>query len=116
MGADEFFHHLYHMGDVVPGSPIDFKVVGAPGFPALLALGTGIQDPPQSTQHGDLWLTMPLAKTWQLGPIPNTGILTHTATVPSGWQTGSTHPFQALVGPWGGGATRLTNLLLLEVE
>ncbi len=116
IGADEFYYHLYSVGDAIPGSPIDIKVVGIPGLPTLLALGTGIQDPPQSTQHGDLWLTMPLAKKWQLGAIPSTGILTHTATVPSGWPSGSTHPFQALVGPWGGGATRLTNLLILNVE
>jgi len=116
MGADEFYYHLYSIGDVLPGSPIDIKVVGAPGSPALLALGTGIQDPPQSTPHGDLWLTMPLAKSWQLGAIPYTGILTMSATVPSGWPFGSLHPFQALVGPWGGVATRLTNLHVLVVE
>jgi hypothetical protein len=116
MGADEFYYHLYSLGDVLPGSPIDIKVVGIPGLPALLALGTGIQDPPQSTPHGDLWLKLPLAKSWPLGPIPSTGIFTHTGTVPSGWPMGSEHPLQALVGPWGGGATRLTNLHVLEVE
>jgi hypothetical protein len=116
MGADEFYYHLYSIGDVLPGSPIDIKVVGAPGFSTLLALGTGIQDPPQATPHGDLWLTMPLAKSWQLGAMPNTGILTMPATVPSGWLPGSQYPFQALVGPWGGSTTRLTNLMNLTVE
>jgi parallel beta-helix repeat protein len=116
MGADEFYYHLYSVGDVLPGAPIDINLVGIPGLAALLALGTGIQDPPQSTPHGDLWLTLPLAKSWQLGAVPATGILTHTATIPSGWVSGSQHPFQALVGPWGGGATRLTNLLTLTVE
>jgi len=116
MGADEFYYHLYSVGDVLPGSPIDMKIVGIPGLPTLLALGAGIQDPPQSTQHGDLWLKLPIAKSWQLGTVPATGILTHTATVPSGWPSGSTHPFQALVGPWGGAATLLTNVHLLEVE
>ena len=115
MGADEFYPHLYHGGDVKPGLLIDLKVVGDPGFPALLAFGTGIQDPPFPTPHGDLWLTMPLAKSWQLGPIPSTGILTMNATVPSGWPSGSVHPFQALVGPWGGQAS-LTNLMLLTTE
>jgi len=56
MGADEFYNHLYHMGNVVPGGALTVKVVGVPGLPALLGLGTCIQDPPQSTQHGDLWL------------------------------------------------------------
>jgi hypothetical protein len=116
MGADEFYCHLYRAGDVIPGSLIDIKVVGTPGFPALLALGNGIQDPPQFTPHGALWLTMPLAKTWQLGAIPGTGVLSMPATIPSGWATGSEHPLQALVGPWGGGATLLTNLTVLTVE
>ena len=116
MGADEYYYHLYHMGDVVPGSPIDIKVVGIPGLPALLVLGTGIQDPPLPTPHGDLWLTMPLAKSWSLGAIPGTGILTFPATTPSVWPVGSEHPFQALVGPWGGAITQLTNLMILTVE
>jgi hypothetical protein len=115
MGADEFYYHLYSTGDVLPGSPINIKVVGAPGFPAFLGLGTGIQDPPQSTPHGDLWLKMPLAKSWQLGAIPWTGILSITKNVPSGWPSGSQHPFQALIGTWGGTAT-LTNLMTLRVE
>jgi predicted outer membrane repeat protein len=116
MGADEFYYHLYKIGDVLPGAPIAVKVVGDPGSSAMLALGNGIQDPPQSTPHGDLWLSLPLAMSWQLGAIPGTGILTMPATVPAGWPSGSRHPFQALVGPWGGGATRLTNLMELTVK
>jgi parallel beta-helix repeat protein len=116
MGADEFYYHLYRIGDVVPGSSIDIKVVGTPGLAALLALGKGIQNPPQSTPHGDLWLTLPLAKSWQLGTIPGTGVSKMQATVPSGWSVGSEHPFQALVGPWGGGSTRLTNAMVLTVD
>ncbi len=116
IGADEYYYHLYAIGDVLPGAPIDIKVVGIPGLPAMLALGTGIQDPPQITQHGDLWLKMPLAKSWQLGAIPGTGILSITKSVPSGWPSGSTHPFQALVGPWGGTNTQLTNLMTLTVK
>jgi len=116
MGADEFYYHLYSVGAVQPGSPIDIKIVGLPGRPVLLALVSGIQDPPLPTAYGDLWLTLPVTNSWQLGPIPGTGILALTATVPSGWQSGSQHPFQALVGPWGGESTVLTNLLVLEVE
>jgi len=116
MGADEFHCHLYSVGDATPGSSIDISVVGEPGFPALVALGDGIQDPPQYTIYGDLWLTLPLAQSWQPGVIPGDGVLTLTATVPSGWLPDSQHPFQALVGPWGNPATQLTNLMLLEVE
>ncbi len=116
LGADEFYYHLYHSGEVLPGSPIGIKVVGIPGYPALLAMGNGTLYQAKHTPHGDWWLTVPLAKSWPLGAIPNTGILTMTTTVPSGWPSGSQHPFQALVGPWGGGATRLTNLMTLDVK
>ena len=64
----------------------------------------------------NLWLKMPLAKSWQLGAIPGTGILSITKNVPSGWPVGSEHPFQALVGPWGGANTQLTNLMTLTVK
>jgi len=116
IGADEFYHHLYYTGNVLPGSPINIKVIGTPGFPTLLGLGKRVQDPPQSTPHGDLWLTIPPAKTWQLGVIPGTGVLTMSVAVPSGWPVGSQHPFQALVGLWGGADTKLTNLMVLTAE
>ncbi len=116
MGADELHHHLYTVGDVAPGSPIDVKIVGIPGMPALLGLGSGIEEPPLPTQHGDLWLTLPLAQSWTLGRIPQTGVLVFPATVPSNWIPGEEHPFQALVGTWGGQHARLTNLLVLTAE
>jgi parallel beta-helix repeat protein len=116
IGADEFYYHLYYVGEVLAGAPVEMKIVGRPGITSLLALGNGIQNPPQSTQHGDLWLKMPLAKSWQLGTIPGTGILSFTATVPLGWSSGSQHPFQALVGPWGSSGSELTNLIVLEVD
>jgi hypothetical protein len=116
MGADEFYYHLYSIDDVFPGSQIDINVVGAPGFPVLLALGSGIQEPPQSTSYGNLWLNLPPAKSWQIGTIPGTGILTHNATVPFGWVSGSQHPFQALVGLWGGANTKLTNLMVPDID
>ena len=116
MGADEFYYHLYSVGDVLPGASITIKVVGIPGLPALLALGTAIQDPPFPTPQGKLWLKLPLAKSWLLGSIPGDGIRTHDAPVPSGWPSGSTHPFQALVGPWGCVSSSLTNLHVLTVK
>ena len=37
MGADEFFFHLYHVGDAVPGSPLGIRTIGVPGMPFSLA-------------------------------------------------------------------------------
>lgn len=101
---------------MIHGFPIDLKVVGSPGAPVLLALGSGIQDPPASTQHGDLWLEWPPLWQGNIGTVPGNGILVYTATVPSQWSSGSEHPFQALIGPWGGPDTTLTNLFTLKVE
>jgi len=116
MGADEFWYHLYRLGAVTPGSSIEVKVAGLPGLPALLGMGTALKDPPTNTPHGDLWLPLPLAAQWSLGSIPAAGILTFPATLPVTWSTGETYPFQALVGPWGGPYTGLTNPMLLIVE
>jgi len=116
MGADEFYYHLYHAGDVIPGAFIDVKVIGAPGMtPVTLALGSDIQDPPQSTPYGNLYLVLPPVKTFNLGGIPSTGVLFVPATVPTTWQTGEEYFFQALVGPKAPGSV-LTNLMVLRVE
>lgn len=116
MGADEFYYHLYHIGDVIPGSPIDVKVVGYPAAPVFLALGSGIQDPPYNTQHGDFWLTWPSLWQANIGTVPGDGIKVLSTTVPTGWASASEHPLQALVGPWGGAYTLLTNPMILTVE
>ena len=116
MGADEYYYHLYHMGDVIPGSPIDVKVVGYPTAPIVLYLGSGIADPPYSTQHGDFYLNWPPLWQGAIGTLPGNGILTISPTVPTSWTPGSEHPLQALVGPWGGVYTLLTNPMILSVE
>jgi len=116
MGADEFYYHLYHMGDVIPGYPIDLKVVGYPTAPIILYLGSGLADPPYSTQHGDFWLTWPPLWQGNIGTVPSNGIKVFSTTVPTNWTSGSEHPLQALVGPWNGPWTWLTNLDVLTVE
>jgi len=116
MGADEYYYRLYHMGDVVPGSPIDIKVVGYPTAPVTLYLGSGLADPPYSTEHGDFFLNWPPLWQGSIGTVPEEGIKVLSTTVPSGWTPGSEHPLQALVGPWGGTYTLLTNPLILTVE
>ena len=116
MGADEFHTHLYHRGGLFPGSGIEVKVVGDPGVkPVTLALGSGIQDPPQSTPYGDLYLVLPPLRTFNLGAIPNNGVCVVPAIVPAIWQSGESYPFQALVGPMAPGSA-LTNLMILAVE
>jgi len=116
MGADEFYYHLYHKGDVLPGSTIDVNVIGYPTAPATLLLGTGLADPPYSTQYGDFYLLWP--PQWQelIGRVPGSGVLSTPTTVPSGWISGSHYHLQALVGPSGGARTTLTNLMTLTVK
>ena len=116
MGADEYYYHLYHMGDVVPGSPIQIKVVGYPTAPVTSYLGSGLADPPYSTQHGDFYLNWPPLWQGQIGTVPGNGVKVFSTTVPSNWNPGSEHYLQALVGPWGGAYSKLTNLDTLEVE
>jgi len=118
MGADEFYYHLYHVGVVRPGWAIEIKVVGYsnPPAPVTLAFGNDLADPPIPTMHGDLYLAWRPIWYGFIGRIPQSGILSLAATVPSGWSLGDQHLFQALVGPWGGQPTRLTNLMALTVE
>jgi hypothetical protein len=117
MGADEFFYHLYHVGDVLPGGSIDVKVVGPPGaFPVMLALGSGIQDPPQQTPYGDLYLVLPPLFMANIGTIPPEGILIYPATLPGFWSPADQHPLQALIGAPGNPSSMLTNLQILTVE
>jgi parallel beta-helix repeat protein len=116
MGADEFDSHLYVSGRVVPGWSIDVKVLGYVGAPVTLFLGSGLADPPYSTQHGYFYLNWPTLWNGKIGTIPSNGFLVFTVTVPSSWTSGSEYPMQALVGPWGGAQTRLTNPVVLVVE
>lgn len=116
IGADEFHPHLYYRGAAVPGGPISIRVVGTPTEPALLALGSGVQDPPSSTMYGFLHLQPPLLQTISLGTIPQNGVRMLTATVPGYWLPGEEKPFQALIGPLGNPNSVLTNLMALTIE
>jgi len=119
IGADEFYYHLYYQGEAIPGGRIDIKIVGYPLAPVTLFLGSGIIDPPYSTQHGEFHLLWPTIWIGKIGKIPTsgtTGVLSYKATVPSSWIAGEERPFQALVGPWGGFYSRLTNFMMLTVE
>jgi hypothetical protein len=115
IGADEYACRLYHRGTVVPGGTIDMKVIGTPGMPVLLGLGSDIHDPPIPTQYGDLYI-WPLVDQWQLPNIPGNGVLVSPFSVPPSWSPGEEHPFQALVDVIGNPDSVLTNLMVLEVE
>jgi len=75
MGADEFHVHLYYIGEVKPGKRLNVKVIGTPGEPVTLAMGTEIQDPLQQTPYGDLYLTLPINYQWKIGTIGADGTL-----------------------------------------
>ena len=115
MGADEFYYHIYQIGDVVPGGNINIKIVGYPTAPVKLAWGQTILDPPYPTQHGDLCI-WPFHWYGFVGTVPSNGILTIPVTVSLSWSTGDSAPMQALVGPWGWTYSRLTNLNVVTVE
>jgi len=115
MGADEFHSHLYFTGDAVPGAVVKVRIVGRPGVsPVTLGLGSGILDPPESTPYGDLYLAQPVQQ-FDLGTIPQSGILTTTALIPGSWTPGELRPFQALLGPLGPPGSILTNLVVVTV-
>jgi len=115
MGADEFYSRLYHMGDVVAGSTVRIRIVGDPQAPVILAWGQKLLDPPVPTQHGDchIW---PFVWSGYVGLVPSNGVLILPLTISTSWSPGGHAPLQALIGPWGGGATRLTNLDVVRVE
>lgn len=117
IGADEFYRHLYCTGNLNPGASVEIKVVGEPyATPVRLALGSGLQDPPLSTQYGDLYLALPLWWQTDFGSIPANGVLIHADNLPAVWHPGDERVFQALIGPLGSSSSRLTNLMLLTVE
>lgn len=119
---DEFIR-WYHgiewlccLGDLVPGNPVEIRVVGEPGAdPVTFAFGWTILDPPYPTIYGDLYISLPPAAVIQRGPMPADGIMIIPQTVPTVWQSGEKYPVQALIGPLQWGST-LTNLMVLNIE
>jgi len=114
MGADEYHLHLYHTGDIVPGGTCRVGVVGLPGDPVILVYGQGgVQDPPQTTQFGNLFLLPPYYH-GRSKPIPTNGVRIISRAIPPSLAQ-NTYAFQALVGPLTGPA-ELTNLMVLTVD
>ena len=116
IGVDEFHTHLYTVGDVVPGDVVEVKVTGFPWFPATLAMSSEILNIPLNTAHGTLYLKLPALWQGSIGSVPSNGVLVLPVTVPTNWSSGEEYYLQALVGPWGGLWTQLTNYETLVAE
>jgi len=112
IGADEFYTHLYYTGSASPGLNISVKSVGNPGTtPVSFYVSTGYMDPPIPSIWGDWRLMFPVLGPMNLGTIPaSTGVLKHTALIPTTIPKDSSFYIQALIG------TELTNLSLLKVK
>jgi len=115
MGCDEFHTHLYSLGSVEPGRWISIRVIGSPGEPVVLVLGSGIQDPPYQTSYGYFHLQLPIVSQYPLGAVSPDGFLSLNCTIPGSWQPGEEYPYQALVGALVPGS-ELSNLMVLTVE
>ncbi len=116
VGADEFDYHLYMLGKTTAGGQVKFKIVGGPTARVTLYMSAGLQDPPLSTGHGDVWISTPAENDWYLGTIPGRGVLNFSASIPAIWPPGTEKYFQALVGKWGEPSTVLTNWNRLYVR
>lgn len=112
MGADEFYTHLYWMGDATPGGSVEIKFVGLPGTaPVGLCIGTGVLDPPIPSMWGDWYLAFPIIGPVNMGSITSPeGVLIIPATIPGSPPAPYSIPMQALIGG------ELSNLSVLEVK
>jgi len=106
IGADEFFPHLYYMGNATRGGKIDVRVIGNPNDPAIWAVSNLTLNPPLAIPglNGVLHLNpASLVAYLPLGRLPATGVLGIPVGIPSHLPPMSI-PMQALIG------LQLTNL------
>lgn len=108
MGADEFYPHLYCIGDMNPGDDLRINLIGMPGAsPAALFIGYDVLDPPLPCAWGNFHLTEPWIM-FALSPLPPSGVISIDTTMPL-WAAPYEIPMQALLD-W-----ELTNLCTLKV-
>jgi len=110
MGADEFYRHLYYIGNPLPGGDVELKFVDAPWSQVGLIIGGTVFDPPIPGAFGDWHIKPPMILIPGLGLIPPNGVYVLPGTLP----TTPTGPyplyFQAMID-W-----KLTNLCTMNVE
>jgi hypothetical protein len=110
MGADEFHTHLYCTGEFTPGGAVEVKLVGLPGSaPVGIFLSTGVMNPPLQTMWGLFHLQLPYILL-VLTPIPSSGVMVLSTTLPASIPAPYDLPMQAMVG------NELTNLYILHVR
>lgn len=111
MGADEFFPHLYHLGEPKPGGSIDLRLIGAAATQTLWAYSFHTLNPPASIPelNGLLHLDPSNMTIFPLGAMPSAGFVTLPYQFEPGFPP-MTVFVQALVG------NQLTNLDVLNVR
>lgn len=107
MGADEFYTHLYCMGDTSPNSMIRLNLVGTPALnPTILWFGSGFSPQPLPLSAGDWFLGFPILYEFFLGAMPSPGgVLTLQGQIPGALAPPYSFYMQALIGnkltnPW----------------
>jgi|GEM_PF-518698 len=115
IGADEFHPHLYReKQSILPRAEANVTIVGYPGTPLSLGLGSGLLLPPRHTPYGNIYLEDPISY-YDLGVMPAEGFLKYTATLPWAWKPGDEYPVQAFFRTQGAPDALISNPLLLRV-
>jgi hypothetical protein len=105
IGADEFFPHLYHIGDGRAGWGHEPHLIGNPSTSAFWAVSMSVLDPPWSVPglDGQLYLEPSRLAIIPLGRFSTTGHLSFSFVIPKTFPEMKV-PTQALMG------THLSNL------
>ncbi len=110
MGADEFYAHLYSVGDHVRGSRVEIRIIGKPSAsPTRLWIGDKLLDPPLPTPLGDFFVGAPRSAFGCKPLLPLFGVRSLSAGIPPGIAPGIYY-LQAFTG------RRLTNVHVVAVE
>jgi hypothetical protein len=117
MGADEFYTHLYFMGNAAPGGEIRLIFTGNPETePVGFWVGSALLEIPLTTTYGDWWnlwwldLSYPFAGPIVLPPLPSNGVETLSGNLPLTPPGPYTLHFQGMIG------CSLTNLARMNIE
>jgi len=110
IGADEFYRHLYYIGNPLPGDDVELKFVDTPWYQVGLIIGGTVFDPPIPGTFGDWYIKPPMILIPGLGLIPPNGVYVLPGTLPPTPAGPYTVYFQAMIG------MKLTNLCTMNVE